>query len=287
VNNAPALALIQARRQANPYGSVRYLTWTDASGTVNYWVPDVTISEEWEQGAEVTEHPVEQGANVADHVRVALPKVTLEVFATNEPTAPGNNFAAMQLVGLPMTANVWMSNSLLRGLTLAAGGALAAAAGAAGGSNASAAVSLAGLAAASFVPPGQAVATPMVASVYQFPGGADDFVLLTIQLLLSLKNTAQLITVNGSKQSEDNMVIEDFTYTRGEDEGTGATITLGLKQIRIVQTQTVSPPLPAIPRAAGQTNAGLKPPTDGTPAQQQSWLSAIAGWAGLGSSPHP
>lgn len=283
MNNAPALALIQAKRQANPYGSVRYLTWVDASGGVNYWVPDLVTSESWDQGAEVTDHPVEQGANVADHVRVALPKVSLECFATNEPLAPGNSFAAMQLLGLPLVAQVWMSNNALRGLIQGAAGALGAIGGAAIGTGASAAASLAGIAAASFVPPGQEVDTPLVASTYQFLQGGDDFVLLTIQLLLNLKNTAQLITVNGSKQSEDNMVIEDFSYTRSEDEGTGASVSIGLKQIRIVQTQTVAPPLPAIPRAAAPTNAGLKPPTDGSPQQQTSWAKGLLNWSNIGN----
>ncbi len=259
-----------------------YFSWIDESGVENTLQFDLVESEAWDQGAEVTEHPVEQGANVADHVRVALPKVELAIFATNEPLAQGNNFTDMALGPLPLIAKEWQSNVALRGLITGAGGAIGAAAGGLAGNVVG---ELVGAAAASLIPPGQEVDTPVVFSTWQPLGEATDYVGATIQLLLTLKDTAQLITVNGTKQVEDNMVITGLTYTRSADEGTGASISITLEQLRIVQTQTVSVPLPAVPRATPPVNKGLQPPTSGSPAQQQSWLSGIAGWSGFGGAP--
>lgn len=46
---------------------------------------DVTTTEVHSSAAEVTEHPVEAGANVTDHIRPRLDKVTLECGITNTP----------------------------------------------------------------------------------------------------------------------------------------------------------------------------------------------------------
>jgi hypothetical protein len=71
------------------------------------------------------------------------------------------------------------------------------------------------------------------------------------------------------------MVIEYLAYTREEDTGTGAIITLGLKEFRIVQTQQVSVALPKIPKAP-PVKKGTQNPADGSPAQQQSVLTTLA-----------
>jgi len=66
------------------------------------------------------------------------------------------------------------------------------------------------------------------------------------------------------------MVIEDFSYTREEGDGTGATITLGLKEVRLVQTQVTTAPLPSMPSARTPVKKGTQNPSDATPSQQQS-----------------
>ena len=62
-----------------------YLQWTDASDALNTITFDVVVSEEWDEGATVTEHPVESGPDVSDHIRVTLPTCRLRIFSTNEP----------------------------------------------------------------------------------------------------------------------------------------------------------------------------------------------------------
>jgi hypothetical protein len=250
------------------------LTWVDDSGTADAIDFDLVLSEEWQQDAEVTEHPVEQGANVSDHVRVALAKCTLTVFATNEPLG-SNDFAQATLGSVPVLANVWKSNIGLRGLVQGvAGGVGFAAAGTVG----SAAGAAGGALAASLIPPGQAVPTPIAPNVSQF-SAPTDFVEETIAKLLELKNNAQLVTLVGSKQTLENMVIETLGYMRSEDEGTGATITIGLKELRIVTYQQV--PVPDITRAQAPSNTGMQNAKSIPNAQQGSMLRGLARYAGV------
>ena len=88
-----------------------YLQWTDTSGSSNLITFAVVTAEDWDEGAQVTEHPVEQGPDVADHIRVELPKCRLRVFATNEPidVAHGDSVvqAVQQLQSMPMESVIW------------------------------------------------------------------------------------------------------------------------------------------------------------------------------------
>jgi hypothetical protein len=47
---------------------------------------DAVLSEEHSGGATVTEHPVEKGAAITDHVRPEQERVTIEALVTNTPT---------------------------------------------------------------------------------------------------------------------------------------------------------------------------------------------------------
>ncbi len=60
------------------------LQWDDGGATVALEI-DVTSSEGYELTAEVTEHPVETGSAITDHVRPNNGMVTLEGLITNTP----------------------------------------------------------------------------------------------------------------------------------------------------------------------------------------------------------
>jgi hypothetical protein len=295
-----------------------YLSWTDASGTSYDFFPDLVISEKWQEDCAVTEHPIEQGANIVDHVRVELLKCELTIFATNEPIGP-NSFQVPQTVGVqlegppgpgfvvpgPPIAKEWISQLGLRSALLGAGGAIG---GAVGGALGTAVGGLAGSLLGSLfsdyeldTPISNTVtltAAPQVIGQAQLQQFSDsqgetvlgsqviptttDFVEATISVLEQLKDTAQIISLNGSKEVCSSMVIESFAYTRSSDEGTGATITIGFKEIRIVQTQSVTAPLRSFPRAATPVNAGPQNGGDGSAAQQESAIHQIASALGLG-----
>ncbi|HSY24917.1 MAG TPA: hypothetical protein VK841_22485 [Polyangiaceae bacterium] len=72
-----------------------YLEWVDSTGTTKTFIFDNVLSEEWDDGADITEHPVEKGPDVADHIRDKLPIVTLVVHATNEPIDANNFMTAL------------------------------------------------------------------------------------------------------------------------------------------------------------------------------------------------
>ena len=112
---------------------VAFLAYTPTGappGAPTLWVQfDCVTSEQWTEDAEVTEHPVEEGADIADNVRVALPKCQLEVFTSNEPIQD-NLFTQLQDLPLPLTVQTpswvkpsglltvsgWKSNQGLRNL---------------------------------------------------------------------------------------------------------------------------------------------------------------------------
>ena len=68
-----------------------FLQWTDAAGNANSLQFDCVVNEGANEDAEATEHPVEVGANIVDHVRVKPRQCTLKLWATNEPI-DGNNW---------------------------------------------------------------------------------------------------------------------------------------------------------------------------------------------------
>ncbi|HSY25086.1 MAG TPA: hypothetical protein VK841_23335 [Polyangiaceae bacterium] len=305
-----------------PFHRPAHLAWT-YGGEKHQFVFDNVISEEWKNDATITEHPVEQGANVADHVRVEVPEVTLTIHATNEPLGSNQYMQATfapQSVTIPMptwtpgsgvvVVPTWENLIAVRAATanvvgLAGGNGVAAGAvgalalaGAVGGVFGAALPIFDGievdepvqLAQAGLQPPhatGTVTARSGGASpTFQktittdsksqsWPGGFD-FVEQQISQLLLLKDRAQLMTVFGSKQFEQNMVIQSLSYSRNSGEGTGAVITLGLKQVRIVATQVVASPIPDLPRAQPPTNKGAQNPTDAPPAMQESVLRGIA-----------
>lgn len=61
------------------------ITWELANGTIQAIDLDATVRQQHEASATATEHPVETGANVSDHVRANLDRVSLEVVVSNQP----------------------------------------------------------------------------------------------------------------------------------------------------------------------------------------------------------
>ena len=287
------------------------LVWVDAAGNVNNLAFDVVVNEEWDEGAEVTAHPVETGEDVADHVRVALPTCKLTIRSTNEPLDV-NNWEQATTSQIPSklrypywvpgsgVINVpeWVNPIELRSLVGLGGGAV----GSLAGSTGNLVGAVAGLVAAQLLLPayGQNTATPTTAGlspdVPPSPGpqptiqqwSGKDFVEATHALLVQLKNSAQLLDFIGTKQVEFDMVIDTLTFSRNADTGTGEDVTLGLKKVRIVSTQTVAAPIPNLSGGGGLTPApkGHQDPVAAPPAKQSTALQLLSGLKSLlGSAP--
>ena len=252
-----------------------YLAWPPGAETT-YLYFDVVVTESAELGTQITEHVVEQGPDVTDNVRVALNKITLEVFVTNEPLIEDpqwgsgttqaygtlNTYGTAQPNPKPypeLTAQSWFTlpigvpiiNALAAheedvtftpqvGLDPTRGGAL----------------------------------NPIL---LQF-SGQFDAVSKTQDALDKLRKGATLLTVYGSKAIYENMVIESFAPVRNEETGTGGSFTIQLKEIRQVSTSIVTAPNTSVPRAQTGGSKGSQSPKPATPQGGQSllkWLSNL------------
>lgn len=298
--------------QANAAQPQAYLEYTDDSGATQTITFDLIEDEDGEQTADISEHPVEVGADVADHVRVGLPTVSLKAFSTNEPLV-SNQWADPTLEPLPLSLGAptwtpsngvlnvtsWNSSLLLRslGATLVGLGA-----GAAAGYPASAIATIIAMDVAALTIPGSAgldavqtdagleptaQPTTVNAQTQQWGDTATDFVEQLHALLVQLKNKATLFTVFGTKEILPNMVIQGLAFHRSEDEGCGESVTVSLKQVRIVATQTVTVPIPNLPAGGGQAPAkkGAQDPAEAPPALKSLALTAVQGLGALSSSP--
>lgn len=150
------------------------ISWTDSAGVLQVLEPDATLSEQHAAEAEVTEDPVEQGANTTDNVRAKSQTLALEVFFADQYKG----------------------------------------------------------------------------STYKTSGGATfDFELGRCERALStferLQREGQRVTVElggkfGFGRRYENMVIQSARAVRTSKERDSLTISLSLKQIRIVRSETVA-----------------------------------------------
>lgn len=292
-----------------------YLVWQDASGQTKSLQFDNVISESWDENTTITEHPVEKGSDVADNVRVSLSKCNLEIHSTNEPIEANN-----WVVATPSTAPVnlpgpsqsqflsnptvvikeWENNILAREAAAGIGGFIGSGlGGTTGGIIGNAVGDIVG--GFLFAPHEYDVPVQPEAGLTPTPGSnvnagnwtvtADDYVQRMITQLTLLKGdatagtTPQLMTLVGTKKSKSNMVIESFNHTRDADTGTGAEITLVLKEIRQVTTQIVAAPVPTKPRAKTPNNKGPQnPQDDSVQAPKTSFMKQII-YSTLGGPP--
>lgn len=291
--------------------SAAQLAWTDSTGSQNVFTFDCVISERWTEPAEVSDHPVEVGADVSDHVRVGLREVELHVWATNEPIDANNwDEATLATTTLTFDGSPWVPGpnaitipswdnpitlrSLGGSLVGIAGGLIGGALGGAHtGMVAADIAALVGLEAAFLALPASASpdvvqttaglaptpASSVQVQTQQWPGGSDgvDYVAKTIQQLKLLKNTAQQIDVIGSKDFCSPMVITSIVDVRDKDTGSGCDITLTLREVRLVSTKVVAAPIPNLSsRGANMPqNKGKKEPSDASPQTQVSVAKQI------------
>jgi hypothetical protein len=298
-----------------------HLLWTDAGGTDQILQFDSVLEEDWDQGATITEHPVEDGPDVADHIKPLLPKCSLKIKSTNEPikvSAYPNIVASISDLELDLvsvllppppqllTYENWYNPITLRALLATAGGVVGGAiGGAAGGSGAAGLAGgavgsgLAGLAAALLlaakkVPVVQPIQTglpsklfaPITATTQQWPDPTD-FVEAMQWLLVFLKNNATIFTLVGSKQTESTMAIEVLAFHRSGETGTGQDITIGLKKLNVVTTQTVAAPILNLPGGGGKppTAQGPQTPTPSAPARAGVAVKLLNKIFGSGPTP--
>ncbi len=215
---------------------------TYAGGSIEF---DATLSENHPSSNVVTEHPVERGVNVTDHVRPEVDRVTLEVYVTNAPIkVPRTNLdgatggtSALELE-VPTTGELPIA---IPGIGAALKGA--------GAFNRTISVKAQTLQFDEF---------DRVASVYHS--------------LKFLQETAQLLTISTSLVEYENFVIQSVTAPRQAGDGDAMKIQIEARQLRFVTTKTV--PAPKTPVGAKKANLGAKSTTDAGSAKKSLALKA-------------
>lgn len=229
---------------------------------------DITVSEMHIETSDITKHPVEQGEAITDHSRPEPAELTLEVFVSNAPINPPTSDAVVQ--SLPLTLQTPMDPSTTFSVQGTGPSFLVQAASELNDAfHQAVTVQVTGgtgqLARYGFP-------TFLQATTLQFHGEVD-YVKQTYAQLKTLKDTATLIVVVSPKWLYENMLIKSFEMHRGHEEGTGASFTIHIQEIRVVSSQVTAAPQPTIPRATPPQNVGKK---DGTaqPAPPRKALDA-------------
>lgn len=212
---------------------------------------DVVPHESHSLGATVTEHPVEQGVTITDHVRPNPAQLTVEGFVSNAPIAPDGSFVISEVLDIPQVPIPLNVNGAITAIGNAIGGLLG--------------------------------KTPPVAQVQEVLSQTN-YVAQTLATLKSLQAQAVLLTVIcdgplGANAFYENMILESIDVDRDPGVGTGATFTLGLKEIRVVQSSIVQAPEPTIPRAIPKKSKGNQA-TQKAPEQKTSLAYSLLHGAG-------
>jgi hypothetical protein len=209
------------------------LTWEDDAGATVSAVFDVDLQETHEGTNIITEHPVEDGADIADHIRPQLQRFTVEGFVSDTPLLSNpdvvnkTTFVALELQIPDQPLKFGVSNAITAGIG-AIGDAL--------------------------FPP-----KPLKVTMLTF----DNFesrVRAARDVLETARTTARLIRILTSITEYENMVIEQVVITRSPEDGSGAHFTITLKQIEKVSSDITVAPEPAeisgsTKKAAGSKNA--------------------------------
>ena len=208
----------------------------DHSFTLSGW-GNVVLSEEHDRSAMVTEHTVEQGSNIIDHIRPNPKTLKLEVFISNTPAVwnPDADF-------LPMTLDIPRAGQVNADGTPSFF---------AGGTGALIDKGLQALGLAAGQPPQRTY------HVLQF-NGETDYAQIALDKFTELQTTGTLLQVFTPKAAYDNMVLSSIMMHRSAGTGTSATFTLEFREIHIVESLTVDAPLPTVVTATPNNNQGKK-----------------------------
>lgn len=193
---------------------------------------DATLGETHPFSNVITEHPVEKGVNVTDHVRPEVDRVTVEAFVTNAPTrVPGSNLDGA--TGSVQNLELDVPTTTDLPIQIPGVGAALRGSGALRGTLA------------------------VQAQTLQF----DDFdrVGSIFHELKTLQEAATLVTIATSLREYADFVIQSVNVPRQAGEGDAVRITIEARQLRFVTTKTV--PAPKEPVGVKTVNKGPKPGT--------------------------
>lgn len=214
-----------------------FMTFEDDAGATVEVRADAVLSVKHSLKAEATEHPVEKGEDVADHVLPSLDRVTVEVFISNQPTDPFADETGsfeIKTVEIPKYEPRPPLNPA-GALTSVVSGAI----------------------------------DSLLSS-----GGNVDITVLTFdndinfarrfyEGMQDLQDNANLVRVLTNVREYENMIIESIEPVRDRTTGDGMRFVIEFKEIEIVQTEVVAAPIPEESRGFKKQNRGSKATSPG------------------------
>ncbi len=226
-----------------------YLYWVPKGGAAKTLLFDVVTDETQELAVTITEHPVEDGPNVADHIRRELNAVSLECQVSNAPVFDVNGRGAkveavelkMEKFKAPLAPNPGSAYKAI-------GGAI------------------------SSLFSGEEKHS---ATVMQFPK-AFDAVGDTLAILEKIRDDETLVQVALPSKIYKDMCLVKLTMKRNASIGDAAAFHLEFKEVRKVKVNIVAAPKPTEKRAVPMKQRGSQDPKDvKVPAQKKSLLSGL------------
>ena len=222
---------------------------------------DAVMTETVTRDADVTEFPVEVGANITDHYRLKLNSIKLDCFVSQEPIGTsvhpeGQGFYGAQAISWQPYPSLGIVNNVATALTNPVGSLLR------------------------LINTDPTSAT--LNNVLQFAQPFDSLTTLLGQLE-SLRNAATIVDVATRSYYYAGYMLGQIETSRDKGTGSGTKISIELHQINQVATQQVgAPPVPKKPKDTPPVNKGAQQPTD--PGQMTSGAKALANLIGLGGS---
>lgn len=204
--------------------------WTDKGGVDTYVKFDAVSMVELSRETDISEHPVEVGPDVTDHIRPRLLRASVTAFMSNSPLPSSDGvdkMASFQNIDLPRSVSGRFSQSLQN---------------------------------ASFM---QAGRDSMVQTPTKIYGLAWTDLRSRVREVREKLTEAQeygyLLSLDDAAGDFDNLVIERFSTIRALEDGNGATIQLEVRQIRLTTVNEVGAPEARGQRPVDLGNQAPKP----------------------------
>jgi hypothetical protein len=223
-----------------------------------------------DHSSEITEHAVERGSNITDHVRPKADRVTMTVFVSECPIFDSR----MEIKDFPFPLNAPQDKTRTLPLALPVNpgpsiltpGGLASAVGSLVDQIFSSPRSYAATLYDTPTPGSQTVTARLGGFSQEFDGVREAF-----DVLEGLRLTGALLKVLTPKRDYGNMVLEAISMSRNHEDGDGATLTLTFREVRIVDSKKTRAPASTVPAAKAAENKGAQEPK--TKERKASWLS--------------
>lgn len=253
------------------------ITWQDpatfALGVIRL---DAVLSESPEDAVTITDHPVEQGANVVDHARVEPNRLSIEGVVSTIPNPAVDTDAGFQLieVSVPGRRQLAAETKTLQPpqppITPSIGGLISAGIGALVGTSIKAQF---------------AGATVPDKSTIQIRGYKQNTprnrVRDVYEALLRLQEARTFVTVSTRDRDYYDMLIERVAKPRSLDNGSSSHFQIDFRRVRIASSKTVAAPRPAEARGKTTVNKGSQAAKKKEDTKTFESFAAALGDAGL------